>query len=157
MNQIGGDLMKFQAVVMLAKKTATGFEVPEEIVEKLNAGKKPAVKITIGAYSYRSTVASMGGKYMLPLSAEHRAGAAVQAGDTVEVEIELDTDPREVSLPADFSEELDRNPNARAFFETLSYSNKRRFLLNIEGAKTPETRARRLEKSIAALNEGRLQ
>ncbi|MGO4373251.1 YdeI/OmpD-associated family protein [Paenibacillus sp. MCAF20] len=149
--------MKFQAVVLLAKKSATGIEVPEHVVEGLSAGKKPAVKVTIGDYSYRSTIASMGGKYMLPLSAEHRAGAGAQAGDTVDVEIEMDTEPREVTLPADFSEELDRNPNARAFFETLSYSNKRRFLLNIEGAKTPETRARRLEKSIAALNEGRPQ
>ncbi|WP_337099168.1 YdeI/OmpD-associated family protein [Paenibacillus sp. YIM B09110] len=150
--------MKFQATVLLAKKSATGIEVPATIVEGLGAGKKPAVKVTIGDYSYRSTVASMSGTYMLPLSAEHRAGASIQAGDTVEVDIVLDdNEPREVTLPSDFLEELDRNPSAKAFFENLSYSNKRRFLLNIEGAKTSETRTRRLEKTIAALNEGRLQ
>lgn len=149
--------MKFKATLELSKKTATGIQVPEEIVEALGAGKKPPVKVTIGAYTYRSTVASMGGKFMLPVSAENRAGAGIQAGDEIEVEIELDTAPRELSVPDDFAEALDRHAEARQFFDSLSYSNKRRFVLNIEGAKSAETRQRRIEKSIGLLREGKLQ
>nr|WP_281169509.1 DUF1905 domain-containing protein [Paenibacillus harenae] len=73
----------------LSKKTATGIQVPDEVVESLGAGKKPAVKITIGDYSYRSTVASMGGVFIIPVSAEHRSGAGVSAGGEVDVDIEL--------------------------------------------------------------------
>jgi len=150
-------MMKFRSTLELSKKTATGIHVPDEIVEALGAGKKPAVTVTIGSYSYRSTVASMGGKFMLPVSQEHRDGAGIKAGDEIEVELELDTTPREVSVPADFSEALDRHAEARAFFDSLSYSNKRRFILNIEGAKSPETRQRRIEKSVESLREGKVQ
>lgn len=149
--------MKFQTIVELSKKTATGIQVPEHIVEALGAGKKPPVQVTIGSYTYRSTIAWMGGKYMLPVSAEHRAGAGIQAGDAIEVELELDTAPREVSVPADFADALDRDAEARSFFDTLSYSNKRRFVLNIEAAKSAETRQRRIEKSVSLLREGKIQ
>lgn len=149
--------MKFIAKLELSKKTATGIQIPDEIVEALGAGKKPPVKVTIGSYTYRSTVASMGGKFMLPVSQENRTGAGIQAGDEIEVEIELDSAPREVSVPDDFAEALERHTEARQFFESLSYSNKRRFILNIEGAKSAETRQRRIEKSVDLLSEGKLQ
>jgi uncharacterized protein YdeI (YjbR/CyaY-like superfamily) len=149
--------MKFNATLELSKKTATGIQVPDEIVEALGAGKKPAVKVTIGSYSYLSTIGSMGGKYMLPVSQEHRSGANIQAGDELEVEVELDTTPREVIVPDDFAEAMNRESEARQFFESLSYSNKRRFVLNIEGAKSVETRQRRIEKSVELLREGKLQ
>lgn len=149
--------MKFKATIELSKKTATGIQVPEKIVNALGAGKKPPVKVTIGSYTYRSTVASMGGKFMLPVSQEHRTQAGLQAGDEIEVEIELDTAPRELTVPADFAEALDRHAEARQFFDNLSYSNKRRFVLNIEGAKSAETRQRRIEKSVELLGNGKLQ
>lgn len=149
--------MKFRAIIQLGGKTATGIQVPEEVVEKLGSSKKPPVKVMIGAYTYRSTVATMGGKFMLPLSAENRDGAGVSAGDEVDVMIELDTEPREVTVPADFSEALDQTVKARRFFDGLSYSNKRRFVLNIEGAKQAETRQRRIDKAISLLSEGRVQ
>jgi len=149
--------MKFKSTLLLSKKTATGIHVPDEIVEALGGGKKPPVKVTIGSYSYRSTVASMGGKFMLPVSAENREGAGIRAGDEIEVELELDTAPREVEVPDDFAEALDRSAEARQFFDRLSNSNKRRFVLNIEGAKSPETRQRRIEKSVELLREGKLQ
>jgi hypothetical protein len=149
--------MKFRAVIMLGGKTATGIRVPEEIVAKLGASKKPPVKITIGDYTYRSTVASMGGKFMIPLSAENRNGANVAAGDEVEVDIELDSEPRELNVPTDFSDALDREPEAKRFFDGLSYSNRRRFVLSIEDAKTAETRQRRVEKAVSTLKEGRIQ
>jgi len=149
--------MKFKTTLQLSKKTATGIHVPDEIMEALGGGRKPAVEVTIGAYTYRSTIGSMGGKFMLPVSKENREGAGIQAGDEIEVELKLDTAPRELSVPDDFAEALNRDEEARQFFEGLSYSNKRRFVLNIEGAKSAETRQRRIEKSVELLREGKLQ
>jgi Bacteriocin-protection, YdeI or OmpD-Associated/Domain of unknown function (DUF1905) len=149
--------MRFRATVELGGKTATGIEVPPEIVEALGSGKRPAVSVTINGHTYRSTVASMGGRYMLPLSAEHRENAGVAANDEVDVDVHLDTKPREVVEPADFAAELDLNPKARQFFDGMSYSNKRWHVLSVEGAKTAETRKRRIDKSVKMLQEGRVR
>ncbi|MCM3631121.1 YdeI/OmpD-associated family protein [Paenibacillus glycanilyticus] len=149
--------MKFRAVIQLSKKTATGIEVPVEVMESLGSSKKPAVCVTIGDYAYRTTVGSMSGKYMIPVSAEVRAGAGVAAGDEVDVNVELDNEPRELAVPEDFSGALSQKEEAKQFFEGLSYSNKRRFVLNIEDAKTAETRQRRIDKAISLLSEGRVQ
>jgi hypothetical protein len=143
--------MQFRATVELAGKTATGIRVPDEIVSALGAGKRPAVSVTINGYTYRSTVAPMGGVFLLPVSAEVRAGAGVAAGDEIEVTVELDTAPREVVVPSDFAAALDAEPTAQAAFAALSYSNKRRHVLDIDGAKTAETRQRRITKAIDAL------
>jgi hypothetical protein len=148
--------MKFNSTLLLSGKTATGLEVPAEVVAALGAGKKPAVVVRIGGHSYRSTVASMGRRFMLPVSAENRAAAGVSAGDDVEVDLELDTAPREVAIPGDFGEALDCNAAARRFFDSLSYSQKLRHVLAIEQAKSPETRARRIEKAVGTLREGRV-
>ncbi|TMK21523.1 MAG: DUF1905 domain-containing protein, partial [Actinobacteria bacterium] len=91
--------MKFRGKVLLGGKTATGIEVPEKIVTGLGSSKRPAVRATINGFTYRSTVAPMGGKFMLPLSAANREGAGVEAGDTIQVNLELDTAPREVTVP----------------------------------------------------------
>lgn len=147
--------MRFRTTIKQSGKTATGIEIPEKIVEALESGKRPAVKLTINGYAYRSTVAVMGGVYMVGVSAEHRAGAGVAGGDKVDVDIELDTAPREMSVPADFAAALDRAPKARKTFESLSYSNKSWHVLQITGAKADETRKRRIEKSIAMLRHGR--
>ena len=143
--------MKFRTKIMLGGKTATGFEVPATAVEKLGQGKRVPVNVTINGYTYRSTVAVYGGKYFLPLSAENRSGAGVGAGDNVEVDLELDTAPREVSVPADLAKAFKRDATARKNFEALSYSAKRGYVLPIEQAKTEETRQRRIEKAIAEL------
>ncbi|MEX0784438.1 MAG: YdeI/OmpD-associated family protein [Dehalococcoidia bacterium] len=148
--------MKFRATLLLGGKTATGIEVPPELVAALGPSKKPAVQVTIREYTYPSTIATMGGKFMLPVSAEVRQAAGIAAGEEVDVDIELDTKPREVTVPADFSEALGRDDGARAFFDGLSYSNKRRFVLGIEDAKTPETRSRRVVAAVAKLREGRV-
>jgi hypothetical protein len=149
--------MKFRTTVILGGKTATGIPVPAEAVAELGTSKKPAVKVTIGEYSYSSTVATMGGQFMIPLSAEHRKGAGVSAGDEIEVELALDTRPREVEVPADLAAELERHAGAKQFWDGLSYTNKRRFVLSIEDAKTAETRQRRLNKTMASLSEGKAQ
>jgi hypothetical protein len=147
--------MRFRTTVLQGGKTATGIEVPPEIVEGLGRGKRPAVTVTINGYTYRNTVAVMGGAYMIGISAENRAGARVKGGDEVDVDIELDTAPREVEVPADFGAALDAEPAARRTFDALSYSNKSWHTLQIAGAKTEETRQRRIAKSIEALREGR--
>jgi uncharacterized protein YdeI (YjbR/CyaY-like superfamily) len=97
----------------------------------------------------------MGGKFMVSLSAENRGAAGVEGGDEVEVDIELDAEPRKVTVPPDFSKALKENSKAEKFFEALSYSNKLRHVLSIEQAKTVETRQRRIEKVVAMLAEGR--
>jgi hypothetical protein len=148
--------MKFRARIELSGKTATGIQVPAEVVAHLGTSKRPAVLVTINGHTYRSTVASMGGVSMLPISAENRMLARVSAGDEVEVEVEPDTGPREVSVPPDFQEALDRDAQARRFFDGLSYSNKQRFVLSIEGARTTETRQRRIAKAVETLREGRI-
>lgn len=147
--------MKFHATVEQSGKTATGIRVPDEIVASLGSGKRPPVRITIKGYTYRSTVAVMDGAFMVGVSAEHRAGAGVAGGDEVEVEIELDTEPREVSVPNDFAAALDAVPAARETFDGLSYSNRSWHVLSINGARTDETRQRRIAKSVETLREGR--
>jgi uncharacterized protein DUF1905/bacteriocin resistance YdeI/OmpD-like protein len=147
--------MRFRSVVRLGGKTATGIPVPEEVVEGLGRGKRPPVRATIGGHAYRSTVAPVGGEFMLPLSAENREGAGVVAGDEVDVDIELDLEPREVKVPPDLAEALDGDPDLRRSFDSLSYSRKQRLVLPIEGAKTDETRQRRIDKALDELRGGR--
>ena len=149
--------MRFRSTVELGGKTATGIRVPADVVEGLGAGKRPAVRVTIGPHTYRSTVAPYGGDFFPPLSAENRTAAGVSAGDEVDVDVELDTESRRVTLPADFAGALDEHPEARRFFDGLSYSQQRWFMLGIEGAKKPETRQRRIDQAVERLRQGRGQ
>ncbi|MDB5118843.1 MAG: hypothetical protein JWN56_61 [Sphingobacteriales bacterium] len=148
--------MKFKTKLFEAGKTATGIKVPAEIVESFEAGKKPPVRITINGYTYRNTIAVMGGVYMVGVSAEHRKGAGVKGGDEIEVTIELDTDPRVVDVPIKLQKTLDENPAAKEYFEGLSNSKKKGIVIPINDAKSDETRDRRIEKAISALTEGKL-
>lgn len=148
-------MVKFQSIVELGGKTATGIEVPAEAVDALGKGKRVPVVVTIGSYSYRTTIASMGGRFLIPLSAEHRAGTGLAAGDEVEVGLEVDTEERQVAVPDELQAALASEPAAGEYYGTLSYSNKLRIALSVDGAKTAETRQRRIEKAIAALREGR--
>jgi Bacteriocin-protection, YdeI or OmpD-Associated/Domain of unknown function (DUF1905) len=148
--------VKFHSVVQLNGKTATGIPVPEVVVESLGAGKRPLLRVTVNDYTYSTTLATVDGEYMLSVSGEVRERARVAAGDRVDVDVEVDTQPREVSLPPDFSEALDKYPDARRFFDGLSYSNKQRFVLPVEQAKSDETRQRRIEKAVTSLREGRI-
>ncbi|MBA3626520.1 MAG: DUF1905 domain-containing protein [Chloroflexi bacterium] len=147
--------MRFHTTIEQTGKTACGIHVPEEVVESLGAGKRPAVRVTIKGFTYRTTVAVMGGGYMVGVNAENRAGAGVQGGDEVDVDMELDTAPREVTVPSDFAVALDAEPDARRTFEGLSYSNKSWHVLQVTGAKTDETRQRRIDKSVDMLRQGR--
>jgi antitoxin component of MazEF toxin-antitoxin module len=133
----------------------TGIEIPEEIVLGLGAGKRPPVVLTVNGYAYRNTVAVMGGAYMVGLSAAHREASGLAGGDAVEVDVELDTAPRTVEVPPDLAAALDADPAARATFEGLSNSNKGWHVSQVTGAKTDDTRQRRIARSVAALSAGR--
>ena len=133
---------------------ATGIPVPAEVVAAFGQGKRPKVVVHIGGHSYRSTVAAYGDVYMLPLSQERRAAAGVEAGQTVEITLELDTQPRTVDVPDDLAAALAEQPGLRAAFDALSYSARKEHVRQVETAKAAETRQRRIAKIVAGLAGG---
>lgn len=149
--------MKIRALLEQNGKTAVGFAVPEDVVLALGKGKRPPVTVTINGYSYRNTVAPMGGRYLIGVSAAHRAAAGVAGGETHDIDLALDSAPREVELPSDFATALAGDSAAGRTFDALSPSNKGWHVSTIEGTKSAETRERRIAKSMAALREGRLR
>jgi hypothetical protein len=147
--------MDFRGTVELGGKTATGIAVPDELVAALGVGSRPAVLVTLGGHTYRTTVAKMGGRFLVPLSAENRAAAGVAAGDVVDVQIELDAEPREVAVPADLEAALSQDVAAREFYQGLAYTHRKEWVRWIEEAKRPATRATRLAATVEALRAGR--
>jgi hypothetical protein len=132
-------------------RNVTGIVVPPAVVEALGRGKRPPVKVTLNGYKYRSTIASMGGRFMISLSAEHREGAGVRGGEEVEVHLELDAEPRTTVLPDDLKAALVR-ARLLAAFEQLAPSRRKELVRQVESAKAPETRARRIAKIVEALS-----
>lgn len=147
--------MKFHTTIVSGGGNTTGIAVPADVMEALDAGKKPAVTVSLEGHTYRSTVATVDGRPMIALSAANREAAGVAAGDEVDVEIGLDTAPRTVDVPADLAAALDAEPEARRTFDGISNSNKKWHVLQVIDAKTDETRQRRIGKSVAMLREGR--
>jgi len=145
--------MRFRTKILPAGKTAAGIEVPAKVVAALGSSKRPPVRATINGFTYHSTVAVMGGKFMLGVSNEVRANAGVAAGDTVDIDLELDTEAREVPIPPDFAAALARDVNAKKFFDGLSYSKKLRLVIPID-VKDAETRKRRISETVARLSSG---
>jgi hypothetical protein len=132
-------------------KNATGISVPAEVIAALGTQKRPPVKVSLNGYIYRSTVAAYGDVFMLPVSQEHREAAGVQAGDEIEVTLELDTEPRTVDVPDDLAAALSQKPGAAAAFEALAFSKRKEFVRQVEDAKTQETRDRRIDGIVAKL------
>lgn len=143
--------VRFTTTVRQDGKSATGLPVPDEVVEALGQGRRPPVTVTVGGFTYRTTVASRGGGFVVPLSAERRAAAGVSAGDEVEVDLELDTEPRVVEVPQDFAEALRAHGGAEATFAAMSYSHQLRWVSSIEEAKSPETRRRRIDSAVTEI------
>lgn len=140
---------KFKTTLFQAEgMNATGIVIPDAIVEALGQGRKPKVAITINGYTYRSTVAVMGGKYMVGVAKEHREKADIKANDKIEVKLELDTAPREVEAPKDLAAALKKAGLAKDF-AALAFSHRKEHVRAIEEAKAPETRLRRIEKAVA--------
>ncbi|MEO7123716.1 MAG: YdeI/OmpD-associated family protein [Lacisediminihabitans sp.] len=142
--------MEFETA-MLQMGNNTGIPVPADVIEALGGGKRPAVNVTVNGYSYRSTVGPMGGRFLIPFSSDKRAATGIGGGDSLKVELTLDSEPRTVDPPADFAEAMDANPGARAAFSVLSPSRQKAHVVSIEGAKTAETRERRIAAAVATL------
>ena len=117
---------------------------PKGVFGKLRA----PVKVTLNGYTYRSTIAAMGGPPCIPLRKSHREAAGLEGGETILVRLDLDTEPREVTPPDDFVKALKTVPSAWKRWEDLSYSHQREHVEAIEGAKKPETRLRRIDGAV---------
>jgi hypothetical protein len=133
----------------------TGIVVPDEAIEQLRAGKRPPVLVNVNGYEYRNTLAVMGGKHMIGISAAVRNATGLKGGDPIRVTLTIASTPREVNVPADFAAALAADERARAFFEKLSNSMQRYHVDNITAAKSADTRERRIDKAIALFRDGK--
>lgn len=126
------------------EKNVTGIEIPAEIIEKMGAGKRPKVKVTLKGYTYRNTVAVYGGKYLVGVNTIDRAASGIVGGETLDVTIELDTEPRIIEVPKDLADALAKKPGATEIFDKLAPSKRKEFVRQVNDAKTQETRDRRI-------------
>ena len=147
--------MRFRAELQSTGGSTAGFQVGEEVVAELGGGGRPKVAVTVNGFTWRGSIARMGGSSWLGVSAERRAAAGITPGEVLEVEVVLDTAVREVEVPADLAAALDAEPAARAFWDKMSYSNRSWHVLQVTGAKAAETRARRVTRTVAMMTEGR--
>ncbi len=147
--------MRFRSTLLQSGVSATGLPVPPEVLAGLAAGKAPKVAITINGHTWRTSIATVNGQSMIGVPETVRSVIGVKGGDEVEAGVIVDTAPRSVEVPPDLAAALDAEPAARRTFDGLSYSNQRFWVEPIVAAKAPETRARRIEKAIATLREGR--
>ena len=143
--------MRFETDLLLVDGRNTGIEVPPEVVESFGAGKRPPVVVTVNGFEYRSTIAPMGGTFLIPFSSDKRTATGLGGGDHIVVELELDTAPRTVDVPDDLAAALDATPRAREAWERLSPSHKKAHVTAIEEAKAADTRRRRIDAAVAKL------
>jgi hypothetical protein len=120
---------------------------PKNLFGKVRA----PVKVTLNGYTYRSTIAAMGGPPCIPLRKSNREAAGLEGGETIDVRLELDTDTRAIKPPADFVKALKAAAPAWDRWQDLSYSHQREYAVAIEGAKKAETRARRIDSAVRAI------
>ena len=142
---------KFRTTLVRGDGTTMGMVVPPAIVEALGKGKRPPVRVTINGYTYRNTVAVMGGQYMIGIAHEHRKPAKVENGGTVDVTLELDLEKREVAVPPELAKALSKDKAAKAAWDKLSYSHQRQHAEPIANAKAEDTKARRVAKTMEML------
>lgn len=144
----------FETTVAVAGNN-TGIVVPEEAIEQLAAGRRPPVLVNVNGYEYRNTVAVMGGKHMISISAAIRKATGLQGGDPIKVTLTLAATPREITIPDDFAAALAADEQASAFFGKLSNSMQRYHTDNITAAKSADTRQRRIDKAITLFRAGK--
>lgn len=133
----------------------TGIVVPAEVIEQLAAGKRPAVLVNVNGYEYRNTVAVMGGRHMISISAAIRNATGLKGGDPIRVTLTVADAPPEVNVPADFAAALAADERARAFFDKLSNSMQRYHVDTVNAAKSADTRQRRIDKAVALFLDGK--
>jgi hypothetical protein len=142
--------MRFETTMTLSGNN-TGIEVPPEVIEALGAGRKPPVQVTVNGYTYRSTVAVMGGRYMISFSSDKRAATGIEGGDPITVDLEVDTAPRTVEVPDDLAAALAAAPGVREAFDALAPSARKAHVTNVESAKAADTRERRIAAIVTKL------
>jgi hypothetical protein len=142
----------FRTTILAGKeKNVTGIELPADILAALGGGKRPRLKITLGDYSFVSSVGGMGGKAMISLSAAHRTAAGLTGGDRVEVRVELAPDPPAIDVPDDRAAAR-RAAGVTDAFDRAAPSRRKEWVRAIEEAKAAETRAKRIQKVIDTLS-----
>jgi hypothetical protein len=141
---------RFETELEVEGRTATFFEVPLD-VPAIFGRARPPVRVTIGGHTYRSTIAVYGGRYFLPLNRQNREAAGVAAGERISVELEADTEERTVDVPDDLRTALDGDDDARAAFDSLSYSHRKEYAEWVAEAKREETRMRRVAETLERL------
>ncbi len=127
---------------------------PFDVVKVFQRKGRVPVKGTIDGFRFRSSLMNMGNGYMMVVNAQLRAGAKCKAGDTVTVLMELDDEKRTVDLPASLKRIIDRDPKARKFWPKLSFTHQKEYVREIEAAKRPETREKRIAAMMDALHKG---
>lgn len=139
--------MRFETT-MAQSGNNTGIPVPEDVVAALGGGKRAAVSVTVNGYAYRSTIASMGGRYLIPFSSDKRTTTGIGGGDAIVVDLELDTAPRTVEVPDDLAAALEA-AGLRAAFDALAPSHRKAHVTAVTEAKSPATRERRIAAAVA--------
>lgn len=142
--------LRFATQLLQTGANTTGIPVPDEVIAKLAAGARPAVVAKVNGYSYRTTVGVMQGRSLLPFSSQHRDLSGIRAGDAIEVEIEHDAQPRTAEPPDDLRQALSK-AGVLAAFEAMAPSRQRADVDNVTGAKSDDTRARRIAAIVAKL------
>ncbi|HEY3800230.1 MAG TPA: YdeI/OmpD-associated family protein [Caulobacteraceae bacterium] len=137
-------------IVAGESKNVAGIEVPAEVVAALGPGERPRVKVTINAYSYVSTIGKMAGRHMIGLSAEHRGASGLAGGDMADVRLEVMTEAPDIPVPPDLEAALAK-AGALDAFKAAAPSRRKEWVRQVETAKAPETRTRRIEKVTAEL------
>jgi hypothetical protein len=145
--------MKFGAKV-IPSGNATAVEIPTDVMKALGPDPRPLIAVTINGHTWRSRVALMHGQCLVGISGANRAASGIVEGDIVEVDFELDTEPRVMAEPPDLARALNDDPQARAAFDRLPYGLKRKHVAAIEEAKTLQVRERRIAKLVAAMRSG---
>ena len=145
----------YQTTVAQTGAKTTGIPVPDDVLEQLGGGRRPAVVVDVNGYRYTTTVGTMGGQALLPLSAAHRTASGLEGGDDVTVTVTIDDRPKTVELPTDLQTALDAAPRAQAFFDGLAPSARKNIVTQVTSAKTTDTRARRIAGYIEKLSAGK--
>jgi hypothetical protein len=146
--------MQFRAKVM-PSGNATAVEVPTDVMKALGSGPRPLIAVTVNGHTWRSRVALMRGQCLVGISAANRAASGIAEGDVVEVDLQLDAEPRVVPEPPDLAKAMDDDPEARAAFDRLPYGLKRRHVAAIEEAKASEVRQHRIARLVTAMRQDR--
>ena len=133
----------------------TGITIPFDVEKTYGTRARVPVRGTINGFPYRGSIVPMGGKFMMAVNRELRAGANAKGGDQISVTMEHDDEPRIITPPADLAHALKANKRAQAAWDKLSYTHQKEYARAVEDAKRPETRVRRIEKAIAELTAGK--